>query len=90
MRRIGPGLFHWGPERNRIREDIMKRKRLDYRKPYGRGDYELVRGAEGVYWQAGHGVQVRLASAEREQDTQSWGLPGEALPLEAGPSILAR
>jgi hypothetical protein len=68
----------------------MKRKRWDYRKPYGRGDYELHRGTEGVYWRAGHGLVVRLASAEREQETQSWGLSGEAAPLEVEPSIFAR
>jgi hypothetical protein len=75
--------------RNPIREDDMKRKRVEYRKPYGRGDYELVRGAEGVYWQAGHGLVVRLASAEREQGTETWGLSGEARALEVGPSITA-
>jgi acetylornithine deacetylase len=38
----------------------MKRERKEYRKPYGRGDYELHRGGEGVYWQAGNGLEVRL------------------------------
>jgi hypothetical protein len=68
----------------RIREDDMKRKRQEYRKPYGRGDYELVRGAEGVYWQAGNGVVVRLATAEAERETQGWDLSG------AKPSTLAQ
>ncbi|HEY1326388.1 MAG TPA: hypothetical protein VGI14_05580 [Casimicrobiaceae bacterium] len=67
----------------------MKSKRLEYRKPYGRGDYELLRGSQGVYWQAGHGLVVRLASAEREQETQDWGLSGEACALEEVRSIRA-
>src|SRR5689334_3087273 len=87
----GPGLFSFaaGLGNRTIREDDMKRKRLEYRKPYGRGDYELHRGAEGVYWRAGHGLVVRLASAEREQDMETRDLSGEACALEVCPSITA-
>ena len=64
----------------------MKRERMEYRKPYGRGDYELHRGHEGIYWQAGNGVLVRLAAAERhpERHTECRVSPGEAFDLEDG------
>jgi hypothetical protein len=69
------------------REDIMKRERMEYRKPYGRGDYELVRGGEGVYWQAGSGLMVRMAAADHSRENAHGGqerefAQGEALPLE--------
>ena len=73
----------------------MKRERIEYRKPYGRGDYELHRGGEGVYWQAGNGVLVRLAAAElpaggaRDQRSSELSL-GEVSALEAWPTVLAR
>lgn len=68
----------------------MKRTRLDFRKPYGRGDYELLRGSEGVYWRAGHGLVVRLASAEHEPDVQERTLSGEASRLETEAAMFAR
>jgi hypothetical protein len=45
---------------------MMKRERKELRRPYGRGDYELHRGGRGVYWEAGHGLRVRLAAPDRE------------------------
>jgi len=61
----------------------MKRERKEYRKPYGRGDYELYRGEQGVYWQAGHGVVVRLAASDREPEIGRSGTENrhEELPL---------
>jgi hypothetical protein len=61
-----PGFFVARGRTATADEDIMKRERKEYRKPYGRGDYELHRGGGGVYWQADHGVQVRLAAADRD------------------------
>jgi hypothetical protein len=43
----------------------MKRERMEYRTPYGRGDYELHRGGEGVYWRAGHGLTVDCMRLKR-------------------------
>jgi hypothetical protein len=68
----------------------MKRMRLEYRKPYGRGDYELLRGTEGVYWQAGHGLVVRLAKADRERETEESNRSGEAFGLEVSSASSAR
>jgi hypothetical protein len=68
----------------------MKRERMEYRKPYGRGDYELHRGGEGVYWQAGHGVLVRMAAAEHPRDTERSNPLGEVSPLEVWPFGLVR
>lgn len=68
----------------------MKRERIEYRQPYGRGDYELLRGQEGVYWQAGNGLQVRLAAADRERDPDTRARAGEAVPLEVRPAGFAR
>ena len=60
----------------------MKRERNEYRKPYGRGDYELLRGGEGVYWQAGNGLLVRVAAAEHPRGTE-WEFPlGGVTPWE--------
>jgi hypothetical protein len=67
----------------------MKRERTEYRKPYGRGDYELHRGGEGVYWQAGNGLLVRVAAAEHREVEQHFSL-GEVVPLEGWPVELAR
>jgi hypothetical protein len=58
-------------------EDIMKRERKEFRKPYGRGDYELHRGGRGVYWEAGHGLTVRLAAPDGEPAHAQPGLPPE-------------
>ena len=53
----------------------MKRERVEYRKPYGRGDYELLRGGEGVYWQAGNGLEVRIAAADHAtEERQKTGI----------------
>lgn len=66
----------------------MKRERREHRKPYGRGDYELHRGGEGVYWQAASGLEVRLAAAEHPRERSS--SLGEVSPLEVGPFVPAR
>ena len=66
----------------------MKRERKEYRAPYGRGDYDLHRGERGVYWQAMHGLVVRLAAPEREAETQDRS--GENVHLEDCPMRLAR
>jgi hypothetical protein len=73
-------------------EDIMKRERVEYRKPYGRGDYELLRGGEGVYWQAGNGLEVRIAAAEHQRDLERERRDplGEVVPLEVWPTGFAR
>jgi hypothetical protein len=67
----------------------MKRERREHRKPYGRGDYELHRGGEGVYWQAASGLEVRLAAAEYPRDSESCCSLGEASSLEVGPTVAA-
>lgn len=66
----------------------MKAKRKEYRKPYGRGDYELRQGSEGVYWRAGHGLVVRLASPE-DEETQSRNTAAEPCG-HAGTALFAR
>lgn len=66
----------------------MKRERMEYRKPYGRGDYDLHRGERGVYWEAGHGLVVRLAAPERERHTPAAGT--EIVHSENGPTRFAR
>ena len=49
----------------------MRRARNEPARPQGGREYELVRaGPEGVYWRAADGVEVRLAAAERERDTE--------------------
>lgn len=68
----------------------MKRERREHRKPYGRGDYELHRGGEGVYWQAASGLEVRLAAAEYPRNVETYCSLGEASPLEAGPFVTVR
>ena len=68
----------------------MKRERREHRKPYGRGDYELPRGGEGVYWQAASGLEVRLAAAEHRGNTEQHCSLGEASPLEVGPFATVR
>ena len=68
----------------------MKRERREHRKPYGRGDYELHRGGEGVYWQAANGLEVRLAAAEHPREMECCSSLGEVASLEAGPAGIAR
>ena len=68
----------------------MKRERKEYRKPYGRGDYELHRGGEGVYWQAANGLSVRVAAAEHQREHVQERPLGEVLPLEDWSIELAR
>ena len=68
----------------------MKRERMEYRKPYGRGDYELHRGGEGVYWQACNGLMVRMAAAEHARETKQDCPLGEVVPLEEWSVELAR
>jgi hypothetical protein len=41
-----------------------------YRRPYGRGDYDLVDTPRtGTYWRSREGIVVRMASAERARAT---------------------
>ena len=68
----------------------MKRERREHRKPYGRGDYELHRGGEGVYWQAANGLEVRLAAAEHPREMEHSSSLGEVTSLEVGPFDTAR
>ena len=60
----------------------MKRDHEALRLPYGRGEYELHRGGQGIYWKAVHGVVVRVAAAEHGRETHSGARPGEDSPLE--------
>ena len=61
----------------------MKRERKEYREPYGRGHYELVRGEQGVYWQAcSGGLLVRVAAAEQPGESNSEFSLGGVVPLE--------
>ena len=60
----------------------MKYEREGLRLPYGRGDYALHRGGQGIYWQAGHGVVVRVAAAEHGRECRTESRPGEFSPLE--------
>jgi hypothetical protein len=85
---LAPGFFVSRGRSIHAREDIMRRERKEYRKPYGRGDYELHRGHQGVYWQAGNGVQVRLAAAERGWETEDHRA-GEASSLDVAPTRFA-
>jgi hypothetical protein len=86
----GPGLFlrPWALC-SITSEDIMKRERKEYRRPYGRGHYELHRGGAGVYWQAGDGVVVRLAAPERHLDALPHTEP-EIVSVEDVPLRFAR
>ena len=60
----------------------MKHRHELVRQPYGGGDYALRRGGQGIYWQAGHGVVVRVAAAEHGRESHLESRPGEASPLE--------
>jgi hypothetical protein len=65
-------------------------RELEWREPYGRGDWQLVRGKDhGVYWKAGDGLEVRLAAPERERRLETRAL-GEVDALEARDGIFAR
>jgi len=60
----------------------MKQHHQHVRRPYGGGDFSLRRGGQGTYWQAGHGVVVRVAAAEHGRDSHARSRPGEASPLD--------
>jgi len=61
----------------------MKHPQELVRRPYhGGGDFALRRGGQGIYWQAAHGVVVRVAAAEHGRDSHLRSRPGEASPLE--------
>jgi hypothetical protein len=68
----------------------MKRERKEYRKPYGRGDYELLRRGDGLYWQGHHGLVLRLAArewgTEMEIDCRQ---PEDGLSSEVRPALFA-
>ena len=61
----------------------MKHAREGLRQPYGGGDYALHRGGHGTYWQARHGVVVRVAAAEHGRETHLDVRSEERSPLEA-------
>ncbi len=67
----------------------MKHERNAIRAPYGRGDYSLQHGGLGIYWQAGHGMEIRLAAAEEGPETRSGDRPGESSPLEVWRGAIA-
>ena len=66
----------------------MSRADMDFARPYGFGDFELVREPRsGAYWQAADGMVVRLAMPERgrvpDQESEAQEKP-EAAPEYAG------
>ena len=69
----------------------MKRERKEYRKPYGRGDYELLRRRDGLYWQGHQGLVLRLAGPEWESETEieRRRMPEDGLSSEVGPALFA-
>ena len=66
----------------------MSRADMDFARPYGFGDFELVREPRnGAYWQAADGMVVRLAMPERGHapDRESEAQEGsDAVPGKAG------
>jgi hypothetical protein len=68
----------------------MTRERLQHREPYGRADWQLVRGMDGgVCWRASNGLMVQLAAPERPRETKDPRL-GELDALEAEDGTYAR
>jgi hypothetical protein len=67
----------------------MRRERKEYRKPYGRGDYELLRRRDGLYWQGHHGLVLRLAAPEWEMETEIDRHREDGLSSEVGPALFA-
>jgi len=67
----------------------MKRERKEFRKPYGRGDYELLRRDNGLYWQGHQGLVLRLAAPERELESEIAGRTEGGLSSEVGPTLAA-
>ena len=68
----------------------MKRERKEYRKPYGRGDYELLRRRDGLYWQGHHGLVLRLAAPEWDTESEIDNRRQEGgLSSEVGPTLCA-
>ena len=68
----------------------MKRERKEYRKPYGRGDYELLRRRDGLYWQGHQGLVLRLAAPEWDSETQIDSRQSEdGLSSEVRPALFA-
>ena len=61
----------------------MRHEQEALRLPYGGGHYALHRGGQGIYWQAGHGVVVRVAAAEQVRELHSASRPDEDAPQEA-------
>ena len=48
-----------------------------YRRPYGRGDYQLVDATRtGTYWRSSDGIVVSVASAEHARATLRRAVPG--------------
>ena len=68
----------------------MSRADMDFARPYGFGDFELVREPRsGAYWRAADGMVVRLAMPERGRapDRESEAQVGpDAAPGGAGRS----
>ena len=68
----------------------MKRERKEYRKPYGRGDYELLRGRDGLYWEGHHGLLLRLAAPEWDMESEIDNRqPEGGLSSEVQPTLFA-
>ena len=68
----------------------MSRADMDFARPYGFGDFELVREeGSGAYWQAADGMVVRLAMPEQgrapDQESEAQEKP-DAAPGSAGGS----
>jgi len=70
----------------------MRHERNEYRKPHGRGDYELLQRRDGLYWQGHEGLILRLAAAERETatETEDRRVSKRGHPSEIGPALFAR
>jgi hypothetical protein len=68
----------------------MSRADMDFARPYGCGDFELVRESRnGAYWRAADGMVVRLAMPERGRvhDRKSEALDAsDAAPGDGGRS----
>ena len=69
----------------------MRRARNEPARPYGGHEYELIHaGPEGSCWRASHGVEVRIAAAEREREQDlSTETVRARIPAGATPAIRA-
>jgi hypothetical protein len=68
VRAVLPGFFVARVDSNQRNEAVMNYWHECYRRPYRRGDYDLVDTTRaGTYWRSPEGVVVRLASAAGER-----------------------